>query len=63
MLCNLFILKIYLLEREHEQREEQRERENLQADFTLSREPDVRLELRTLRSRPELKSRVGCLTD
>ena len=26
-------------------------------------EPDVGLELTTLRSRPELRSRVGCLTD
>ena len=34
-----------------------------QADSTLSVEPIVGLDLMTLRSRPEPKSRVGCLTD
>lgn len=43
-------------------REEQREGETL-ADFVLSTEPDVGCDLMTLRSRPELKPRVGRLTD
>ena len=49
-----------------EQREGQRkmERENeSQADSLLSAEQNMGLHLRTLRSRPEPKSRVGCLTD
>ena len=40
----------------------QRERES-QAGFTLSAEPDAGLDPTTLRSRPELKSRVGYSTD
>ena len=33
------------------------------ADFPLSVEPNTGLNLMTLRSEPELKSRVRCLTD
>ena len=32
-------------------------------ELNLGVEPDTVLELTSLRSRPELKSRVGCLTD
>jgi len=42
--------------------EGQRDRES-QADFALSGGPSGGLDLTTLRSQPELKSRVGCLTD
>lgn len=38
-----------------------RERENLKQ--TQSTEPDAGLDPTPLRLRPELKSRVGCLTD
>ena len=43
-------------------REGERERES-QADSLLSLEPQAGLDPRTLRSRPEPKSRVGYLTD
>ena len=33
------------------------------ADSTLIMEPEAELDLMTLRSQPELKPRVGCLTD
>jgi len=50
-------------EREHKQ-EGKREREGeSQANSVLSTEPSVGLNLMTLGSRPELKPRVGCLTD
>ena len=42
------------------QRERERESE---ADFILSAEPNVGLDLMTLRSPPEWKPRVGCLTN
>ena len=68
----LFLFKrFYLFEREtvreskHMSRVErgtEGERE-FQADFPLSTEPDSGLQLTTLRSQPELKSRVGCLTN
>lgn len=44
-------------------REVEGEGERSLAGFTLSMEPDTGLSLRTLRSWPELKSRVRCLTD
>ena len=57
---------LFILEREgeraREQEEGQRERKS-QADSLLSKEPDARLDLTTLRSRPELKSRVGHSTN
>ena len=34
-----------------------------QVDSTLSMEPDTGIDLRTLRSWPEVKPRVGCFTD
>ena len=40
----------------------ERERES-QADSALSTEPDLGLNLMTLRSQSELKPRVGCSTD
>ena len=45
-----------------EQRKKEREKKSL-VDSLLSKEMDEGLDLRTLRSRPELKSRIGCLTD
>jgi len=42
--------------------EEEGERES-HADSLLSAEPHTTIDLRTLRSWPELKSRVRCLTD
>ena len=40
-----------------------RERENPQVDALLSTEPDMELDPRTLRSRPEPKLRVGHSTN
>ena len=58
----IYLLKRFIWERDHEQ-EGQREREReIQADSMLSAEPDMGLDLKTLRSGPELKSRVGHLT-
>ena len=37
--------------------------EETSANFVLSREPDVRLDLTTLISGLELKARIRCLTD
>ena len=54
-------LFIYLRERESMSRRGERETES-QADSALSTEPDVGLDLMTLRSRPEPKARVRCLT-
>ena len=61
------ILKIYLFQRETERAhirvsEGQRGRE-CQADFPWSAEPEVGLDLVTLRQRHELKSKVGHLID
>ena len=42
---------------------EEREERESQADSLLNAEPDAGLELTTLRSRPELKPRVGHLMD
>ena len=44
-------------------REGQRERRERISDSSLNVEPDTELDLTTLRSRLELKSRVRCLTD
>ena len=44
------------------ERERQTDRQT-EADCTLSRKPNARLDLRTLRSCPELQSRVRCFTD
>ena len=56
-----FFKKIfYLFERDHEQGEGQRESHALS---TLSTEPHRRLDLMTLRSGPEPKPGVKCLTD
>ena len=38
------------------------EGERNSTDFELSMEPDTELDLRTVRSQPELKPRVGLLT-
>ena len=55
---------LFWREREHEQHaEEEREGEKSQADSMLSVEPNARLDLMTLRSWPELKSRVQRLMD
>ena len=53
---------LFILEKERVRREEEGERES-QADSPLSMEPNIGLNLTTLRSRHELKLRVGCLTD
>ena len=44
------------------ERREEGERES-QADFPLSMEPDMGLDLMTLRSQPELKPRIRCSTN
>lgn len=67
----LFLVKflIYLLIRERERvvhvrewDEREGERERIPGRLVLSGEPDARLRFTTLRSSPELKSRVSCLT-
>ena len=59
----LTYLVTYLREREREKgRHRGRGRES-QVDLTLSMEPDMGLDFMTLRSQPESKPRVGCLTD
>ena len=63
-----FFLKIfYLRERESlcvlAEVDRRAEGENFQAETLLSVDPDVGLDPATLRSWPELISRVGCLTD
>ena len=66
-----FFKKTYLFEREKGERERarkegegrrERERES-QADSPLNMEPDTGLDLTTLRSGPELKSRGRCSID
>ena len=62
----LFFKRFYLRESESvcKWKEGQRERETeSQADSVLSLEPSVGLNPRSLRSRPELKSKVGHLTE
>ena len=56
------ICEVKKREREHRGGGSERERENPQADSLLSTKPYTGLNLRTLRSWPELKSRVRCLT-
>ena len=59
------VFKIYLFNSEEREREvegAERERGEPEADSALSAEPDAGLNLVTLRSWPELKSRVGSLT-
>ena len=56
--------KWFIWERKHGGWEEQREREReSQANSEMSIEPDLGLGITNLRSWPELKPRVGCLTD
>jgi len=50
---------IYLREREHEWEGQKESERESQVDSALSTEPRVELNLRTLRSRPEPKPRVG----
>ena len=62
--CTHSFLKIYLFEKESEDEwEGQKERKtDSEADSTLSMEPNRGLNLTILRSQPELKLRVRCLT-
>jgi len=70
---SLFQIYLFILEREIEkggesEGEGQREREGhadspLSAEPDMGQEPDVGLDPTTLRSRPELKPRISCLTD
>ena len=39
------------------------EGQRIQAGFVLSAEPDMRLELKTMRSQPATASTLGCLAD
>ena len=68
VISNFFFLKIYLFILEREESEEGMGRgkgggKEYLTDSHLSRDLGVRLDLMTLRSLPELKPRVGCLTD
>ena len=56
---------IFVLERvsEHEGEGQRKREKKSPADSTLSEEPNMGLDCTILKSQPEQKSRVGCLTD
>ena len=61
----MYFFNVYLFqgEREEVQGEGQREERESEADSLLTEEPNAELNLMALRSRPEPKARVRCLTN